>query len=106
MPQSLMLKSVYADLAGERVPIIVDLGYLDDAAVVRAEAIIAAGVSKRNFRVEGFRRLMVELPPTKAARVLRDLPIVAGETYWRSTHHWRGLEGRDADHHSPAGAPR
>jgi len=94
---SLMLESIYAEHDGKRPPIIVDLGYRHDSETPkRWEAILATGVSRRNGSVEGYGRVMVRLPPKKAAAVLAALPIVAGETYWRSTHHWQGLAKGEA----------
>lgn len=73
------------------IPILVDLGYVDDkAARDRGDAMIAAGIAGRNFSIEGNRRLLVKVPPRKAD-VLKSFPIVAGETYFMATHHWRGL---------------
>lgn len=91
-----MAKSKIAELEGKVVPIIVDLGYLTRGSAIdtsaRADALIAAGLGKRHFQVTGFHRLMVELPPKKAAAIIKEFPIVEGETYFRATHHWRGLK--------------
>lgn len=92
MPQSLMLKSVYAELDGKPQPIILDLGYVSDEATRnRGDALVAFGLSRKRFSIEGNSRLMVELPPRNAIAVLAAFPIAKGSTYWRSTHHWQGL---------------
>jgi hypothetical protein len=75
-----------------RVSVLVDLGYVNETATrERGKALMAAGVSRRNFSVEGFGRLLVRFPPTKAPGLLERFPIVEGETYFMATHHWRGL---------------
>ena len=97
---SLMLESVYAEQDGRPPLILVDLGYIvsmdgvvDQEVDARYRAVLATGVAKRNFSVEGqIGRLLVKLPTQKAPMVLNALPIVAGSTYWRTTHHWRGLK--------------
>lgn len=71
------------------VPVLVDMGSVDDQrARDNADALIAAGVSRKNISIEGNRRLLVKLPPKKAAGILSRFPIVAGATYWQCTHHW------------------
>lgn len=76
----------------DSIPILVDLGSVDEkAARDRADALMASGVGRGNLSIEGFRRLLVKLPPKKAESILARFPIVAGSTYWQTTHHWRGL---------------
>lgn len=89
---SLMLKSVYAEFDGKQTPTIIDLGYTSDRlSRERYEALRAFGLPRKRFCVEGFGRVLAEVPPTKVAKVLAAFPIVAGETYFRTTHHWQGL---------------
>lgn len=74
------------------IPVLVDLGYLDDkASRDRADALMAGGLSRRNLSIDGHRRILMKVPPKKAGTILKRFPIVAGETYWQTTHHWRGL---------------
>jgi hypothetical protein len=71
------------------VPVLVDLGSVDDRrSRDNAVTLIAAGVSRKNISIEGHRRLLIKLPPRKAAALLAQFPIVAGVTYWKCTHHW------------------
>lgn len=78
-------------MAPDKIPILIDLGSVEDkAARDRADALMAAGLSNKNFSIEGNRRLLVKVPPKKSA-LLNTFPIVAGSTYWQTTHHWRGL---------------
>lgn len=89
-----MLKSVYAELDGKPVPMIVDLGYLDDRRSRNAaDKLLAFGISKRRLSIEGNGRLLVEIPPRQSAAVLRNFQIEPGETYWRATHHWKQRRG-------------
>ena len=91
MAGSLMLASIYAEDDGDEM-LLVDLGYVNDRrARDRADAIRAFGIGRQNFSIEGNARLMFRVPPTKARRLFDEFPIVPGSTYWRSTHHWRGL---------------
>ncbi len=78
-------------MAPESIPILVDLGYDGPEAVERWKALRAAGIGYRNFSCEGSQRLLMRLPPKKAAVILGEFPIVEGVTYWQTTHHWRGL---------------
>lgn len=95
---SLMLQSVYAEQDGAPKPIIVDLGYVDDAETrAHGDALMASGIGRCNFSIEGFGRLLVKIPPRKLAAVLAEFPIDEGETYWRTTHHWRGLKPKDTN---------
>jgi hypothetical protein len=102
MAKSLMLESIYAEREGRQTMTIVDLGYTKDAATKeRFVTLVAAGYPKRNFRIEGYGRLLMYVPPTKLGKLLSAFPIDAGETYFRATHHWLGL--RDAGP-TPTGA--
>lgn len=74
------------------VPVLVDLGYLDDRKAREcADRLMAAGIARRNFSIEGFRRLLVKLPPKKAPNIIKRFRFVAGETYFTCTHSRRGL---------------
>ncbi len=92
----LMLKSVYAEHDGKPLPVLVDLGYLIDPTTRRIvprvakryEALLAFIPRRRFERVGTGERLFVELPPTKAAKIMAKFPINEGSTYWRATHHW------------------
>jgi hypothetical protein len=92
MAKSLMLESIYDESAGRQRMTIVDIGYTNDGKTKeRFDVLLAAGYPKRNFRIEGYGRLLMYVPPTKLGKLLSAFPIVEGETYFRSTHHWRGL---------------
>lgn len=92
MAKSLMLESIYAEKDGRQTMTIVDLGYIkDDATKERFETLVAAGCPKRHFRIEGYGRLLMYVPPTKLGKLLSAFPIDEGKTYFRTTHHWRGL---------------
>lgn len=102
MAKSLMLESIYAESDGRQRMTIVDLGYTKDAATKeRFDTLLAAGYAKRNFRIEGYGRLLMYVPPTKLGKLLSAFPIDEGETYFRTTHHWRGLRDAGA---TPTGA--
>lgn len=90
---NLMLDNVYRGLDGLPPRTLVDLGYVKDKdARDRGDKLIAAGIARRNFSIEGFGRLLVTLPPKKADAILKQFPnIVLGTTYFQTTHHWRGL---------------
>lgn len=88
---SLMLKSVYAENSGKPQPIIVDLGYTNSPETRERYEALLQYLPRRRFSREGHDRLMAEIPPTKAVAIFAALPIVEGSTYWRATHHWRGL---------------
>ncbi len=76
----------------ESIPVLVDLGSVDEkVSRDRADALMASGVGRGNLSIEGFRRLLVKLPAKKVQDILASFPIVAGSTYWQTTHHWRGL---------------
>lgn len=101
---SLMLKSVYSEHDGKPLPVIIDLGYWSAPETQeRYNQLRGFGLPRSRFCVEGFGRLLVEVPPRKLASVLAAFPILPGETYWRSTHHWRGLGKDDPD--AAASAP-
>ncbi len=70
------------------VPTLVDLGPVNDkAARDCANRLRAASLSKRNFSIEGFGRLLVSLPPAKAERIIKRFRFKKGATYWQCTHH-------------------
>lgn len=97
MAKSKMLASIYDEHDGkERLPLI-DLGYVDDQATRdRGDALMAFGLRRNAFSIEGFGRLLVQPPKRKLATVLATFPLDEGETYFRTTHHWRGLaEGEE-----------
>jgi hypothetical protein len=91
----LMLESFYAEMDGRNTMPLVDLGYCGKDAFARMRAVEALSIARRNFQIVGADRLFVRIPKTKVAAVLASLPIVEGETYWRATHHWRGLGARE-----------
>lgn len=92
MTRSLMLKTVYAEHGTGLKPVIVDLGYLDDqASRDHADALMAGGIPKRRFSIEGNNRLMVEIPKTKVDHIMETFPIKEGSTYFGTTHHWSDL---------------
>jgi hypothetical protein len=102
MAKSLMLESIYAESEGRQTMTIVDIVYTkDDATKERFDALVAAGYPKRHFRIEGFGRLLMYVPPTKLGKLLSAFPINEGATYFRTTHHWRGLRDVGA---TPTGA--
>lgn len=77
----------------EAVKTLVDLGYVSEQTTRdRYAALRKHGIARSNFSVEGFNRLLMKLPPRKADAALKAFPIVAGETYFQCTHHWRGLD--------------
>lgn len=70
------------------VPVLVDLGSADDkAARDCADRLIAAGVGRRNFSIEGHFRLLMMLPLSKAEAIIKRFRFREGGTYWRCTHH-------------------
>lgn len=89
MTRSLMLKTVYASHGDGPKPVIVDLGYLENQnARDHADALMAHGIAKSRFSIEGHNRLMVEIPKSKVAGVMEAFPIKEGSTYFGTTHHW------------------
>ncbi len=71
----------------ERVPVLVDLGSVNEkAARDCADRLMAAGVSVRNFSIEGNARLLVKLPKTKAAALIQRFRFKPKSTYWQCTH--------------------
>ena len=81
-------------LSPDKIPVLVDLGSVNDKATRdRGDALMAAGMkAKRHFSIEGNSRLLMKVPPTKAEALFAQFPaIVPGSTYWQTTHHWRGL---------------
>lgn len=100
---SLMLKSCIAESQGKPVPAIVDLGYWSDGATRRRwDCVRAFGLGRHRGQLCGHRRLLVEIPPKRLPALLAELPIVEGSTYWRATHHWRGLGGGERKARTPA----
>lgn len=74
------------------VPFLVDLGSVDEKPSRDcADRLIAAGISRRNFSIEGNRRLLVRLPPKKAAAIIKRFRFKEGGTYWQCTHHRAAL---------------
>ncbi|EYR81789.1 hypothetical protein [Shinella sp. DD12] len=89
MTRSLMLKTVYASHGDGPKPVIVDLGYLENQdARDHADALMAHGIAKSRFSIEGHNRLMVEIPQSKVPGVMEAFPIKEGSTYFGTTHHW------------------
>jgi len=79
-------------IAPEKVPVLVDLGSVNDkAARDCADRVMAAGVAKSNFSIEGFNRLLLKLPKSKAAAIIRRFRFKEGCTYFQCTHHRTGL---------------
>lgn len=85
---SLMLKSVYAEYDSAEAVLIADLGYWNEEGASRYKVLREFGISRRRFSREGFDRLLMEIPPTKLGRLLKQFPIVEGGSYWRTTHRW------------------
>ena len=82
--------------------LVVDCGYLkEQAARERVDMLRAAGIGRENIQLGGFHRLLVRIPPRKAAQMLTRFPIVAGKTYYGSTHHWLGLSAQESAHAAP-----
>lgn len=75
------------------IPVLVDLGSLNDKASRDcADRMMAAGVSKKNFSVEGFNRLLVKLPPKIAPAIIKRFRIKEGAAYWQCTHSRNNLK--------------
>lgn len=72
----------------DATPVLVDLGYWDKKSAERFEMLVAAGIGRRNFSIEGFNRLLVKIPKTKVSTILLEFPIVEGGEYWQTTHRW------------------
>jgi hypothetical protein len=69
------------------IPVLVDLGSVTDKASRDfADRMMAGGLSRNNFSIEGNGRLLVKLPPKKAAAIIKKYRIVEGVTYWQCTH--------------------
>ena len=92
-------------IAPDKIPVLVDLGYVNDKPTRdRGDALMKAGVSRRNFSIEGHGRLLVKFPPKKADALLGQFrAIVPGSTYFQTTHHWRGLADGERTAAVPAG---
>lgn len=90
---SLMMKSVLSDAP---MPLI-DLGYAtEDATKERYDALRVWGIPRSRFSIEGNGRLLLEPAKTKLGALLAAFPILRGTTYWRTTHHWQGLDPADS----------
>jgi hypothetical protein len=75
-----------------KIPVLVDLGYLDEKRSRDcADRLMAAGVSRKNFSIEGNRRLLVKLPPKTADGLIKRFRFEAGASYFQCTHHRRSL---------------
>lgn len=57
----------------------------------RYKKLLKAGLGKRNFTLGPHYRLIAILIKSKREKLLKELPIVEGSTYFGTTHHWRGL---------------
>lgn len=88
---SFMLQNCYAEIDGKPRQPLCDLGYTKDAES-KFTALREFGISIKNFRREGFDRLLVRIPPTKLAAVMKAFPIVEGKTYFQCTHYWKEVE--------------
>jgi hypothetical protein len=72
----------------ESIPVLVDLGYVNDKASRDfADRLMAAGISPKRFSIEAFGRLLVNLPPTKAGKIIKRFRLREGSTYFMCTHH-------------------
>lgn len=86
---SLMLERAYDP---ENVPVLVDLGYVEDKASRDcADRLMNAGVGKSRFSIEVFNRLLVSLPKTKADKIIKRFRFKEGPAYWQCTHSRSGL---------------
>jgi hypothetical protein len=70
--------------------IVIDLGYAKDAEE-RFNKLRAFGIGKKNFRIELNDRLVLKCPKGKFESLMKSLPIVAGGSYWQTTHRWEGV---------------
>ena len=72
--------------------IIVDLGYLtEQAARDRADALLAAGVSKRNLiwgPSTAEQRIHINIPPRKQQKILSQFPIEKKKTWFGANYSW------------------
>lgn len=76
----------------DKVPVLVDLGSVDDkAARACADRLMACGLSRRNFSIEGNARLLVKLPKGKAVDLIKRFRFQTGESYWMCTHQRVGV---------------
>ena len=76
-----------------RIPVLVDLGSVDVKETRDcADRLMAAGVHRRNFSIEGHGRLLVKLPTKHAASIIRRFRFQTDVTYWQCTHRRRNLE--------------
>ena len=76
----------------ETIPVLVDLGYVKDkAARDCADRLRRAGIGTRCFSIEGYGRLLVALPKSKADRIIARFRFRETSTYWQCTHSRQGL---------------
>lgn len=74
-------------MAPNKIPVLVDLGRVDDkSARDCADRLMAAGVSRKNFSIEGAARLLVKLPPRKSAAIIKRFRFRECSTYFQCTH--------------------
>lgn len=79
-------------IAPQEIPVLVDLGNVNDRATRNcADRLIAAGVGRKNLSIEGFNRVLMRLPPKKADALIKRFRLVPGNTYWQCTHSRRGI---------------
>ena len=72
------------------IQVLVDLGSVNDKRSRDcADRLMAAGVARKNFSIEGFARLLVKLPPRKAPELIKRFRFAEGTTYFQCTHHRR-----------------
>lgn len=75
----------------ETVPhFIVDLGYVNHpAARDNCDCIVAMGVERRNIQIVTYGRLLIRIPPSQLAAVLKRCPDIQKKTtYSWVTHSW------------------
>lgn len=71
----------------DRIPVLVDLGPVNDKASRDcADRLMAQGTSRKRFSIEGFGRLLVKLPAAKSATIIKRFRFVEGQTYFMCTH--------------------
>lgn len=69
---------------------LVDLGVISEKETQeRHQSLINHGIGKKNFCIEGYNRLLMRVPKSKAKNILEAFPMIKeGSTYWQTTHHW------------------
>lgn len=76
----------------EAIPVLVDLGSVNDKASRDcADRLMDAGIGRKNFSIEGFARLLVKLPPRKSQEIINRFRFEPRSTYWQCTHCRSGL---------------